>query len=180
MSKRWLPIVIILSIGYPFLVYWGLQHLNTTLLIPLLLVLLSLRWIALDGRAERNVIIATVISLVVIIILFGHELGLKFYPVLMNVGFLLLFASSLFTPMSFIERIARLKEPNLPSHAVRYTRNVTIAWSIFFLINGSIAAITALWASDKVWMLYNGMIAYLLMGTLALTEWLIRLRVRQQ
>ncbi len=180
MSKRWLSPVILLSIGYPFIVYWGLQHFEAALLLPLLLLVLSLRWIVLNGRAERKIIIATVISLITIILLFGQEIGLKFYPVLMNVGFLLLFASSLFTPRSFVERIARIKEPNLPPRAVRYTRNVTVAWSVFFLINGSIAAITSLWASDRVWMLYNGMVAYLLMGTLALTEWLIRQRVKQQ
>ncbi len=54
---------------------------------------------------------------------------------------------------------------------------MTLVWSIFFVVNGSVAAATALWASDEIWVLYNGFIAYLLIGTLAAGEWLLRQRV---
>ena len=47
----------------------------------------------------------------------------------------------------------------------------------FFVFNGSIALITV-FCEDAVWALYNGFIAYLLMGTLFLGEWLIRRRVK--
>ena len=42
----------------------------------------------------------------------------------------------------------------------------------------TLALATALWASDKTWALYNGLIAYLLMGALFAGEWLVRGRVR--
>jgi uncharacterized membrane protein len=35
-----------------------------------------------------------------------------------------------------------------------------------------------LWASERVWALYNGLIAYLLIGTLFAVEWLVRQRVK--
>ena len=78
-----------------------------------------------------------------------------------------------------IERVARLREPALPTAAVSYTRKVTIAWCVFFLLNGAIALYTALWASLEAWTLYNGFIAYLLIGLMFGVEWLIRRNVRQ-
>jgi len=57
---------------------------------------------------------------------------------------------------SMIERLARLREPRLPQAAIAYTRRVTQVWCVFFAINGAIALVTAIWASDQVWALYNG------------------------
>jgi len=159
------------------MIYWGLQNYEAKLLLPILLILLGMRWIAIGDRSERYMVIATLTGVTFIVLIWGERLGLKFYPVMMNLGFLVLFASSLFSPVSFVERLARIREPDLPPQAVIYTRKVTWVWSGFFLVNGTIAAFTALWATDAVWMLYNGMIAYILMGTLAAGEWLFRQRV---
>jgi uncharacterized membrane protein len=42
------------------------------------------------------------------------------------------------------------------------------------VVNGVVALVTALWASDAVWTLYNGFIAYIAMAVLFAGEWLIR------
>jgi uncharacterized membrane protein len=110
----------------------------------------------------------------------NHLLPLKLYPFLMNVLTLGLFGYSLIYPPSMVERIARLTEPDLPPEAVGYTRRVTQVWCGFFIVNGSIALYTALWASQEAWSLYNGVIAYLLMGVLFGGEYLIRLRFRKR
>lgn len=171
--------VLVLSIGYPFMVYWGLQYFDTRILLVLLLLILALRWAAGNQASERKIVVATILSVTLIILVWGHQSGLKFYPVLMNIGFFTLFASSLFFPPTVVERLARFHEPDLPPAAVLYTRKVTWVWSVFFLINGTIAGLTALWSSDKVWMLYNGFIAYLLIGALASGEWLVRQRIKR-
>ena len=172
-------VVIILSICYPFMVYWGLQNYDAKLLLPLILILLSLRWLTNNELTEHKVLIITLLGIIVITLIWGSQFGLKFYPVLMNFGFLVLFASSLISPPSIVEQLARIKEPDLPPEAVSYTYKVTQVWSAFFIFNGTVAAITALWASDEVWMLYNGFIAYLLIGALAGGEWLVRQRVKR-
>lgn len=77
-----------------------------------------------------------------------------------------------------IERLARLQQPDLPAKGVLYTRRVTQVWCGFFIINGSIAFITAVWASFELWSLYNGLIAYLLMALLFAGEYLIRIRTQ--
>lgn len=177
--KRFAKIaVIILSIGYPFAVYWGLQHYDALVMLPLLLILLGLRWVTGAQVFERNLAIVTLLLVVFIAAIWGHSLSLKFYPVMMSYGFLLVFASSLFSRTTIVERFARLQDPDLSTRAIAYTRKVTWVWSVFFLINGTIAAITAIWASNELWTLYNGFIAYVLIGILAGGEWLIRQRVK--
>ena len=171
--------VVILSICYPFMVYWGLQNYDAKLLLPLLLIILALRWLTGTGVSEHKVVIITLLGIIIIALVWGSQLSLKFYPVLMNLGFLTLFASSLLSPPTIVERLAKIKEPDLPPEVVVYTRKVTQVWSMFFLFNGIAAAITALWSSDEVWMLYNGFIAYLLIGGLAGGEWLVRQRVKR-
>ena len=72
---------------------------------------------------------------------------------LVNASLLVLFAASLLHPPSLIERLARLQQPDLPAAAVAYTRRVTQVWCGFFVLNGSIAAYTALYASAAQWAL---------------------------
>ena len=76
--------------------------------------------------------------------------------------------------MPIVERLARLREPNLPEAGVRYTYLVTLIWCAFFIINGSVALFTALNGDMTLWTTWNGMVSYLLMGTLMVGEWLVR------
>jgi uncharacterized membrane protein len=107
-------------------------------------------------------------------------LPLKLYPVLVNGALLGLFTHSLYYPPSIVERLARLREPNLEPAVIRYTRRVTQLWCGFFVINGAIALGTAIWASPAIWSLYNGLIAYLLMGALFGAEYCIRCRFKRR
>ncbi len=107
-------------------------------------------------------------------------LPLKLYPVVVNAALLGVFAYSLIVPPSAIERIARMREPHLPPHAIAYTRRVTQVWCGFFAINGAIALYTALYASTAHWSLYNGGIAYILIGLLFAGEYCVRRRVMGQ
>lgn len=93
------------------------------------------------------------------------------YPVMMNLLMLSIFGATLIRPPSMIERLARLREPDLPPAAVSYTRKVTQVWCAFFVANGAVALWTVLGASRETWVLYNGLISYLLMGLLFAAEW---------
>jgi uncharacterized membrane protein len=101
-----------------------------------------------------------------------------YYPVLVNAALLIVFAASLVSPPSVIERIARLREPELPQAGVVYTRRVTIAWTVFFALNGAAALYTAAFTTLETWALYNGLIAYLLIGAVFAVELLIRTAVK--
>ena len=93
---------------------------------------------------------------------------------------LVLFFVSLLRPPTIIERIARFKDPNLPDAAIRYTRNVTIIWCVFFILNGGAALYTTLYTSLETWALYNGVISYVLMGLLFAGEYLVRKRFQNR
>jgi uncharacterized membrane protein len=133
-----------------------------------------------ESTNERGILALITIALIACIWLMGSDSGLKLYPVMINLSLLFVFAASLFAKQSIIERLARIKEPDLPEPAVIYTRHVTQAWCVFFSINGLISFWTVLQSNQQIWLIYNGMIAYLLMGVMFVGEWLIRQRVRAQ
>jgi uncharacterized membrane protein len=129
------------------------------------------------SRLGRWLVVGALL-LFVVTVWSNQLLPLKLYPFLMNVLTLGLFGYSLIYPPTMVERIARITEPDLPPEGVQYTRRVTQAWCLFFVLNGSLALYTTLWTSEEVWSLYNGVIAYLMMGVMFGGEYLIRRRVR--
>lgn len=104
------------------------------------------------------------------IVLTNSELLLRLYPSLVNLGLLIAFGATLAHGPSMIEKFARLGNPDLAPGAVRHTRRVTQVWCVFFLLNGAFSAYTALYWSRASWSLYNGAIAYVLIGVLLIAE----------
>ena len=171
-------LVSLLMLAYPLLVYFGLAHFSPRVLALLLAGVALLR--ALIKREKVWFVAAGGALLLAAIAAASNEAAaLKLYPVLVNAAMLALFGASLAHPPTVVERIARITEPNLPPSGVAYTRRVTQVWCGFFILNGAIALYTALHASDAQWALYNGLIAYLLMGLLFGAEWPVRQRVRR-
>jgi len=119
-------------------------------------------------------------ALLALLTLWFEAQPLRFYPALVNGGLLLAFAYSLFFPPSAIERLARRRERDFPPAAVAYTRRVTQMWCGFFAVNGAVACYTALFASLENWTLYNGFVAYLVMGLLLAGEYCVRCVFRRR
>jgi uncharacterized membrane protein len=180
----------LITLAYPLAIWLGHDEVEPRLLAGLLLLAALTRALTMKfgtagpgtaglGTANRWWL-AGALALAAATVLGNAWAPLKLYPVLVNGVMLGIFGYSLVSPPSMIERFARLKEPNLPSEAILYTRRVTQAWCAFFVVNGSIALATALWASPEVWTFYNGVIAYLLMGLLFAGEYLVRLRFKRR
>ncbi len=166
---------------YPVLVYVGIGRFGPTAVAVLLIVVCLLRLLVLRVRGDWTLVAkqtalisAGGVLLAAASLLLGKADAMLFYPVLVNATLCFLFSWSLVSPPSAIERIARLREPDLPPAGVRYTRRVTIAWTIFFVANGAIALYTATLTPLSTWALYNGFIAYLLIGTMFGVEFLVR------
>ena len=167
---------------YPVVVFVGLRHLDPRWLAVLLVAAATWRLVMIrtGGQAYSfatlplmlAVVCATFITLVT-----GSSQGLLLYPVMVNGVLLVIFTASLLRPPTVIEALARLREPDLPPRAVHYTRRVTQLWAVFFASNGAIALITV-FLGEHWWALYNGLVAYLLMGTLMGGEWLVRRRLQ--
>ena len=172
----------LMLLAWPFLIWFGLTHNSLHWLLPLMALLLFLRFRQTRRQAGPLRVVTQVAAVagialcVASYLLKTHQL-LLFYPVVVNGVMLAVFGGSLWTSMPIVERLARLREPALPEAAVRYTRRVTQTWCAFFIGNGGIALLTALHGDMALWTVWNGMIAYLLMGALMASEWLVRRQV---
>ncbi|MCU5775352.1 hypothetical protein N5923_22410 [Erwiniaceae bacterium BAC15a-03b] len=175
----------LITLAWPFLVWLAITHPQLHWLIPLLALLFLLRLPGLRrsggafARAGQLLALAGVALCLASYLLRSHQL-LLWYPVAVSVVMLLLFGGSLCSAMPMVERLARIREPQLPPPAIRWTRRVTQIWCLFFIFNGSVATATCLAGNLHWWTLWNGIISYLLMGLLMAGEWLLRQRIRRQ
>ena len=171
----------VLLIAYPVLVYYGLTHWSSRVVALVLLCLLVP--VALgrlrrpDAVALRSLSAIPLVTAVALVLGFALNASgfVLVVPVAISAMLLLTFGSTLRrgrVPM--IERFARLHEAELSEAKVRWCRQWTVAWCVFFVANGGIALVLALAAPLAVWTAYNGLVAYLLMGLLLATEWIAR------
>lgn len=163
----------VLSIAYPALWYYGREAGWFVWLAAAMCGLWLLR--ALTAKLSQQRYTALFITLFfAAVLVFGRRDSMYWYPVLVNLMMLAVFGGSLFAGQTVIERLARLQQPDLPEKAVRYTRRVTQVWCVFFIINGTLAALLAWLGRYDWWTVYTGVIAYVLMGMLFAGEWLYR------
>ncbi|MBB6247718.1 hypothetical protein [Rhodanobacter sp. A1T4] len=178
--RRLIPILLpIVGLLYPFIVYFGTEKVSP----PIFALVLGAIWLIRAPNLLRQPggrwMVGIALVYCVLLAITGAAKLLRWYPMLISAALLVTFGLSLIYGPPFIERIARLREPNLPPAAVRYTRAVTWVWMAFFAFNGSMSVALSLWAPLSWWTLYNGLIAYLIMGTLFAVEWLLRQRLRR-
>ena len=178
---------ILLMLAWPLLVWQAVlqPQLRWLPLLLLLFFLLRLRFLPRlrnvsgaqpAGQLGNMLAISGAALCLTSYLLRDHQL-LAYYPVAVNGALLLLFAGSLFHGKPLAEQLARWRDPCLPAEALPYTRCVTQVWCLFFIGNGAIALATCLAADMRLWLLWNGLISYLLGGLLFGAEWLIRQRV---
>lgn len=172
-------------LAYPFAVYYGLNQWGVTTVAGVVGVLFILRIIGANNTRLRELKYIALISgamgivLTLLALFFKDTRWFTYYPVIVNILMLTLFASSLRQKETIVERFARLQEPQLPDYAVRYTRTVTKVWSVFFILNGTISLISC-FMPIAIWTLYNGLLSYLLAGSLFAAEFMVRLYVKRK
>jgi acyl-coenzyme A synthetase/AMP-(fatty) acid ligase len=102
----------------------------------------------------------------------------------MNMLFLITFGITLFQPPSMIYRFAIIQDKTIPNSTGEkkiavYCRKVTVVWTAFFILNGSMAGWTILSGSNMFWSVYNGGISYILIGVLFAGEYMVRKKVQK-
>jgi uncharacterized membrane protein len=146
MSRLLGLLLVVAGLAYPFAVYYGMEHLSPRIFAALLGGLWLARLLLGKQGVGGRWMAAAALAFCLLLGLAGEPALLRWYPVLISLLLLGLFALSLQVGPPLVERLARLREPELPEVAVRYTRQVTKVWALFFLGNGMIAAALTLWA----------------------------------
>ncbi len=165
---------------YPVAIYFCVQYFGPIVATSGLIVILTLRFVTFR-KLPRNPLAKTFDLVLVIFLIqnilnlyFQSPLVLRLYPFLMSSGAAFAFSKSLFDGRPLIEEFARLVEKNLQSEQIRYIRRLTWIWAIWLSFNSAIALISALTFSFEHWLLYNGMIFYVVTGLLVASDLVYR------
>lgn len=79
---------------------------------------------------------------------------------------------------ALVTRLARLVYPQgISPRKIRYTRGVTLAWTIFFVANATLSALLYVFAPAAAWSIYANLLGLPLLATMFLGEHLWRMRV---
>ena len=167
-------------LAYPFAIYFGLSrwglHRSGLVLLAIAtftggLTLLSRRGGKWIDAARTPIIVA---ALVALSLSADDPRVMLALPTMVN-GFLLVgFARSLYAGVPIIERFARLIDPELTGPQCVHCRSFTVVWSAFFAVNGTVAALFAIFAPFEWWVGYTGFVSYVAMGLLFAVEYLLR------
>jgi len=176
-------LIVVLITLYPFCIYFGLNYFSPSQLGLFLLAVFGVRLLFVPrGYSEKTwpVMLTIIIGacLAGFSWLFDSPEFLFWYPVGLNIALLVLFVVSIIYPPTIVERMASLTQKKLSTGMVAYTRKVTIVWSLFFTMNAVIATWSVLVEDLQIWALYNGLLAYLIMGLIFSVEYLVRRIVR--
>ena len=107
----------------------------------------------------------------------GEAVDLMYLPpVLINIALLVLFGRTLLpgaTPL--VARVAASWRGTLDEAVARYTRRVTVAWTIFFAIMAIESLALALFAPLHIWSLFTNFVNYFLVLLFFVIEYQLRI-----
>ena len=130
------------------------------------------------GNIKKILPVAVSLS-VVFLFYIKRFIFLKYYPPFCNFFVFMVFFTSLFSKETVIQKIAKLCGDKLDKPALKYTRIVTYFWCILTFFN-FIVSVWTIFQSDKIWILFNGCISYILIGLLFAVEYIIRIILRKR
>lgn len=89
------------------------------------------------------------------------------------------FGKSLLGPgEALITRMARrIFAHELSARKVRYTRGVTLAWTVFFFVNALVSTLLFIWAPPAIWSIHANLLTGPLVGVMFLVEHIWRMCV---
>ena len=116
---------------------------------------------------------------IIITFRYTHWIVVKYYPAVVNFLIFILFFSSLFQKETVIQKLARAMEPDIKPKALEYTKKLTYVWTIFAFVNW-IISFTTVFLSETIWILYNGIISYALIGIFFAVEYVVRLKFKRK
>ena len=181
---QWVAVAIgLLFALYPLLVWVGLANQSPrSVAIGLLLVMVPVLWHLVrraGPKTAMSLLLAPALTVAAVAgsALFDDAAWLFAEPVVISLVLLLVFGVTLrrgARPM--IERFARLQEPDLTPPKQAWCRLWTWIWCGFFVVNAASSWLLSALAPMAWWVFYTTTLAYVLMGVLFASEWLLRRR----
>jgi uncharacterized membrane protein len=161
---------------------WGNADFNAAVaVLPIAAALLMALW-RLPQRAVRA---AGVLALLALLAWLWpqlrHNVPLLYYlqHLGIHVALGVFFGKSLLGPgEALITRMAlRIFAHELSARKVRYTRGVTLAWTVFFFVNALVSTLLFIWAPPAIWSVHANLLTGPLIGLMFLVEHIWRLCV---
>lgn len=168
---------VLLALGYPVLVFFGLKWLSPqTIALALGALILGRFFCGLNaaGRVRLSALLLPPLGLCAVSAYANSREFMLYLPVFTALAMLASFGFTLFRGPSFVETIARLRKPEMSAEEIAYCRRITEIWVGFFLVNGTVALGTIRSGSMDAWVFYNGFLSYVLMGVLFAVEFVYR------
>lgn len=166
----------IFTLGFPAFVFFAHDAVVPSVIALVGAGLLLARLTTVSRETQPIVIFGLTggVFLLVIAAVTGDKTTMLMYPTLINASLMVLFAITLWRPPSLAERLARMRGMDVSPEGVTYTRWVTIVWALFFFLNGSIAAVLAVWGDIAIWAFYTGVLGYVMAGIVMAAELIFR------
>lgn len=166
----------LLTLGYPLLVYIGIQRVAPAFFAAILLSVAITKFVII--RQERDL---AQVSMLLVAVAFSLTLAvtnnpvlLKLYPVIISLCVAGIFAASLRQPENMLLKLARVAGETITPQAQVYTRNLTWIWVILLLGNAMVALYLALYGSLLQWAFYCGFLSYLILAGFFVVELIYR------
>ena len=169
---------IAMMVIYPLIAFISLSLERPLFIIGYLLIIILV--MGLDKCQHHRWFSAVILfSIIASILYFIQQANIQYLlflpPLLIIFSFFMLFAQSLAagkTPL--ISLYAKLLGDKLEERHLRYNRNLTILWSVFFFVLGTSSILLALFGSFDNWSLFTHVISYLLVAVFFVIEFIYR------
>lgn len=179
-------LAVVLSVGFAVLAHGALVQAfspavgASVSLIPVALLL----WWAL-GHSRLRLLALALLAAAVAALVLGWEQFERHFPSLFflehagaNLLLAIVFGRTLAGPGEpLVTRFARVLHPQLPPEVERYTRHVTLAWTIFFLALFAMSCVLYFGGFIAEWSLLANIVSPLLIGAMFVGEYGVRHRI---
>ena len=163
----------VMGLFCPLFIYLGLKVFSSRLVALLMGMALVGNFLVQNRRVNHMCLLipfSIILLIYLAVALLNSSIIIIYLPFLISASFLISFSYSLLYPPNAIEVFASMLVQDLSTEEIAYCRRITLIWVLFFMLNGMMAFYTACCTSFGIWSLYNGLIAYVVMGILFVVE----------
>ena len=164
--------------GYPALIHFSFAFDRPLLVAGMWLAVAAIGLVVAvrRGNLPSSLLFGALLSAGVVLWWWGKAVDFMYLPpVLVNLALMALFGKTLLsgaTPL--VSRVASLWRGTLDTVVSRYTRRVTIAWTIFFALMALESIGLALFAPVHVWSLFTNFLNYVFVLLFFVIEYQLR------